>query len=488
LILYDDQKGNPQLVAQLLQVPVKARIQLVLASALVSICQSLCAQVTLLTTFTNPSPATTSRFGIGLSPMGTNGVVIGAYGGAFLFQQDGTLLKTYTDPDAGAIFGSTVAAVGMNALVIGAYANNVEPSHGGAAYLFSTDGTLRTTFTNPVPGDMDYFGADLAAMGNDKVLIGAPGATDLGVERTGMAYLFSTNGMLLTTFTNPSPAYFASFGAGVAAVGEDLVIIGATGDIFGANNKTGIAYLFDSSGTLLTTITNPTPNPHSSERFGFPVLALGTDKLLVGAAWDIQDEYHRGALYLYSTNGTLLTTITNSTITNLTPEPGSFGQSVAVVGADTVLIGDYVHAELSGAAYLFRTDGTLLNTITNPMPQSPTQISGDRFGLAIASVGQDKVLIGADGDDAAGADSGVAYLYSIDLSLLNPKLRISPTSTDTIVVAWAAPSTGWTLQSNTNLTTNEWTDVTNAVVAVGGENQVTLSPMSGQTFFRLLRK
>jgi hypothetical protein len=440
----------------------------------------LSAQVTLLTTFTNPAPSIASSFGVALANVGTDKVLIGAQGAAFLFQLDGTLLTTFTNPVPEVInrFGRDVAAVGTKALVIGAVDNNVEPTLGGAAYLFSTAGTLLTTFTNPVPGYRDFFGVHLAAMGNDKVLIGAPGATDLGVELTGLAYLFDTNGTLLTTFTNPSPAYFASFGDGVAAIGEDHLIIGATGGPGGRNN-TGIAYLFDSSGTLLTTITNPTPTPYDSEGFGFPVMALGTDKLFIGASTASQGYDRRGAVYLFSTNSTLLTTFTNPS-----PESyGIFGRSVAVVDSDTVLISDYARAQLSGAAYLFHTDGTLLNTITNPTPQK-----GDRFGYEVKTIGPDKVLIGADGDDAAGAEKGVAYLYGIDFSLLNPKLRIIPTSSNTVVVAWAAPSTGWTLQSNTNLALGDWTDVTNLVTAVGGENQVTLSPMSGQTFFRLFRQ
>jgi len=434
--------------------------------------------VTLLTTFTNPAPSIASSFGVALAAVGADKVLIGAQGAAFLFQHDGTLLTTFTNPtpDVFNLFGRDVAAVGTNALVIGAYANNVEPTHGGAAYLFSTDGTLLTTFTNPVPGDRDVFGVHLAALGNDKVLIGAHGATDLGVKWTGLAYLFNTNGTLLTSFTNPSPAYFASFGDGVAVIGEDLVIIGATGGPSGVNDS-GIAYLYDSSGTRLTTITNPTPN--GSEGFGAPVLALGTDKLFIGATAAWQGNYRMGAVYLFSTNSTLLTTITNPS-----PEPsGIFGRSVAVVDSETVLISDYERAQLSGAAYLFHTDGTLLNTITNPTPQE-----GDRFGYEMKKLGPDRILIGADGDDAAGTDKGAAYLYSVDFCLLNPKLRIIPTSSDAVIVAWAAPSTGWVLQSNTNLTLNDWTDVTNAVAAGSGENQVTHSPLSDQKYFRLFRR
>jgi len=462
---------------------VKARFQLILAFALLSTCPCLRAQVTLLKTFTNPAPSIAFGFGIDLAMVGTDKVLIGSYGAAFLFHRDGTLLKTITNPAAGALFGRTVAAVGTNALLIGSYEHNVVPISGGMANLFSIDGTLLTTFTNPVPtsGDWDYFGVHLHAMGNDAVLIGAPLTTDLGVHRTGLACRFSTNGDLLNTFTNPSPAQSDYFGDGIVTVGDNLVIVGATGDDTGAEDA-GIAYLFHSSGNLLNTFTNPTPQ--DSEGFGFPVVALGSDKLFIGATQDRQGGERMGAVYLFSTNGTLLNTFTDPT-----PELyGLFGRAVTPIGADLVVIGDYTDGTLgtlSGAAHLFRTDGTFLNTITNPMPQSPTSTSGDRFGFAIALAGAGKVLIGADGDDAAGTDKGVAYLYSIDFSVLNPKLRITATPSNAVVVAWPGPSTGWALQFSTNLTTSNWTDVTNLVVAVGSENQVVFSPMSDRKYFRL---
>lgn len=66
-----------------------------------------------------------------------------------------------------------------------------------------------------------------------------------------------------------------------------------------------------------------------------------------------------------------------------------------------------------------------------------------------------------------------------------PTLRIFLTATNTAVVAWPWPSAGYTLQSNTNLGTTNWPGVINAVNVVGSENQVTISPPSGNKYFRL---
>jgi hypothetical protein len=60
-------------------------------------------------------------------------------------------------------------------------------------------------------------------------------------------YLFSTNGTLLTTFTNPMPASYDNFGYSVAAVGNDRMLIGAYLD-----NNTGAAYLFSTAVPILT--------------------------------------------------------------------------------------------------------------------------------------------------------------------------------------------------------------------------------------------
>ncbi len=42
---------------------------------------------------------------------------------------------------------------------------------------------------------------------------------------------------LINTFTNPTPAHFDSFGISLAAVGNDRVIIGASGDDTHAANS-----------------------------------------------------------------------------------------------------------------------------------------------------------------------------------------------------------------------------------------------------------
>ena len=203
----------------------------------------------------------------------------------------------------------SLAAVGNDRVLIGAYQDDTGETDAGAAYLFSTNGTLLTTFTNPTPAASDYFGYSVAAVGSDRVLIGAY-QDDTGGADAGVAYLFSTNGTLLTTFTNPTPAASDYFGYSVAAVGSDQVLIGAYQDNTGAAHA-GAAYLFSTNGTLLTTFTNPTP---AAWRIVRQLGGGGGER--PGAHWRVFGRHRRecaGSAYLFSTNGTLLTTFTNPT-------------------------------------------------------------------------------------------------------------------------------------------------------------------------------
>jgi hypothetical protein len=66
-----------------------------------------------------------------------------------------------------------------------------------------------------------------------------------------------------------------------------------------------------------------------------------------------------------------------------------------------------------------------------------------------------------------------------------PLLRIVFTRTNAVVVAWPAPSVGFSLQQNTALGSANWTSVPYAVNVVGSENQVIVSPPVGNRFYRL---
>jgi hypothetical protein len=90
--------------------------------------------------------------------------------------------------------------------------------------------------------------------------------------------------------------------------------------------------------------------------------------------------------------------------------------------------------------------------------------------------------------DAGGAMSGGNYsvtggfwsLIQVVQTPGAPLLSISY-SGNQVVVSWDPSATGWTLQTNNNLSTGTWGNYPGAVV----NNSVTNSPPTGTVFFRL---
>ena len=441
----------------------------------------------LLTTITNPTPVASDIFGGAAAAVGSDRVIVGAEGAgeAYLFSLTGTLLTTFTNPAPanalGSGFGASVAGVGSDRVVIGApnqynYTTGRQLAQIGAAYLLSTNGTLVTTFTNPAPAAVQAFGWTVTAVGSERALISGLADVNKPAPYPGTAYLFSTNGTLLTSFTNPTPAFDGGFGAAAAAVGSDRVLIGAPDNSTGAA-AAGSAYLFSTNGTLLTTFTNPIPA--TGDNFGTSVAAVGSGRVLISAIDYGGSKGTGGAAYLFSTNGTLLNTFTN-------PTPAAFdyfGWSVAAVGSTRVLIGAYqdgTGAFQAGSAYLFSTNGTLLNTFTNPTPATQ-----DWFAWSVAAVGTDRVIIGGIWDNTGAPHAGSAYLFALPY----PPLSIARTAA-TVSVSWVTPETGLALQETGLLgTPTVWSNTAQSVSINGLRNVIQQAIVSGITnrFYRLRR-
>jgi outer membrane protein assembly factor BamB len=364
---------------------------------------------TLSRTFLSPTPGNTGngeRFGYSVD-ISENRILIGEPGDdtgaedsgiAYLFDANtGGLLQTFLNPEPEFqdFFGSSVLISG-DRVIIGNPWDRSPDIESGSVYLFDANtGGLLQTFVNPTPDRSDIFGYSIA-FSNDRVLIGAPGDNDLGVDSSGAAYLFDANtGNLLRTFFNPTPSIiYGNFGNSVALV-DNQVLIGAPG-----NNYSGAAYLFDANtGSLLQTFLDPMP-PGVQSSVGRDVALSGNRALISGTYSD--------AAYLFDiTTGSLLQTF-------LHPNPedrGFFGGSIAL-SDNYALIGDasdFTAADYSGAAYLFdTTTGNLLQTFLHP---NPVEFEG--FGNSVALFGN-RLLIGALDDRVAGQyGTGAAYLYEL---------------------------------------------------------------------------
>jgi hypothetical protein len=458
---------------------------LVAISCMMAPLAALAQSPVLLGTFNNPTSAAGDNFGLWMAALGNDRVLIGApyddttatnAGAVYLFHTNGTSLTTFTNPNPASVsslyygeqFGCAIATLGNDRVLIGSPLDR-------RVYLFTTNGALVKTISSPAGLDGESFGAVVVAFGNDKVLIGAP-RSNFDPEtylENGAAYLYSTNGALLTTFSNPDAEATMDFGFSLTAFGSDRVLIGAS------QYGPGAAYLFSTNGSLLTTITNPTPA--AGDYFGNSVAAVGTDRVLVGAYGDDTQAMDAGSVYLFNTNGTRLLTITNPT-----PAAGDlFGARMAMLGNDRVVINashDNTADTESGSAYVFNVNGTLLATLTNPAPTA-----GDLFGFRVAAFGSEGVIVGAPFDDAGATDAGSAYLLSVPASPAAPLLAIRRTASNTVAISWPSPSTGFVLQQNTNgIVSVNWSNVTTGIQNDGTNKMLVVASTNGSRFYRLI--
>ena len=68
-----------------------------------------------------------------------------------------------------------------------------------------------------------------------------------------------------------------------------------------------------------------------------------------------------------------------------------------------------------------------------------------------------------------------------------PWLTITRSATNSVIISWPSPSTGWVLWQNTNLNTVNWSEVLTPPNDDGTTKSVTVAPPVGNWFYRLKR-
>jgi VCBS repeat-containing protein len=187
--------------------------------------------------------------------------------------------------------------------------------------------------------------------------------------------------------------------------------------------------------TNVPEVTFANPSPDDWSQFGRFVASAGAN-VLVGSHYDDVSGYaDAGAAYLFDgTTGELLQTL----VSPIPTVGDKFGRAVAGIG-DDLLVGaplDDTANRDAGAVYLFdAATGTLLQRFL-----SPTAGANDQFGRAVAAVG-DRVLIGARRDDTAGQDAGAVYLFDRDSGALL-QTYVSPTPTENAQFGYSVANMG----------------------------------------------
>jgi hypothetical protein len=296
---------------------------------------------------------------------------------------------TASDGEAGDRFGNSVA-IGNGRIVVGAYNDGLQQ---GSAYIFDLDGTQLAKITASDGADYDYFGTSVA-IGNGRIVVGAYLNDDNG-SASGSAYIFDLDGTELAKITASDGTVEDWFGYSVA-IGNGRIVVGAHRD----NSFQGSAYIFDLDGTELSKIT---ASDGAAEDFFGESVAVGNGRIVVGAARDTDG---KGAAYIFDLDGTQLAKITASDgVAN-----DRFGQSVAI-GNGRIVVGawgDDDNGSTSGSAYIFDLDGTQLAKIT-----ASDGTAFDSFGRSV-SVGNGRIVVGAEWDNPAGSFSGSSYIFDLD--------------------------------------------------------------------------
>jgi hypothetical protein len=102
---------------------------------------------------------------------------------------------------------------------------------------------------------------------------------------------------------------------------------------------------------------------------------------------------------------------------------------------------------------------------------------------------------GTIGQPDAGTMSGGSYslaggFWGIILAFQmpgGPLLTIHLTQTNTVVVSWPSPSTGFLLQQNSDLNTSIWNTPTENIADNGTNKFIIVDPPTGNRFYRLFK-
>jgi len=332
------------------------------------------------------------------------------------------------DGAAGDFFGGTVAISGDTA-VVGATGDDVGANvDQGSAYVFVRAGSTWTQQAKLVASDgaaSDTFG--VAAISGDTIVVGAF-FDDVGANSNqGSAYVFTRSGSAWTQQAQLTANDGASgdvFGWSVAVSGDD-VVIGARGDMVGANFLQGSAYVFTRSGVTWTQQAKLTASDGAAiELFGQSVAIVG-DTVLIGASWgDVGGNVNQGSAYVFTRSDATWTQQAKLTASDGSADD-EFGQCVSVSGNTAVIgarLADVGANPDQGSAYVFTRSGSTWTQQTKLT--APDGAANDEFGFAISLFG-DTAVIGARFDDVGvNADQGSAWAFSrIGSMWIGPDLK-----------------------------------------------------------------
>ena len=294
----------------------------------------------------------------------------------------------------------------------------------------NADEEYRHAFTleSPNPEKSAWYGYQVKMSGNIIVLSEPYADTDefLGA---GKVYVYDTEGTLISTLQSPTPGNNDNFGYRFDVL-EDTIIVGEVSDIDGLS-WAGRVHVFTADGTLQYTLQSE--EPKHAGYFGIRSIAFNEEVMVISETGAETEPGMAGKIHLYDSEGAYLKSL-------LSPSPkvgGRFGDTVEA-GEGFILVGEYGDIASDsplgpGNVYLFDYDGTLLMTLQAPEPENQAC-----FGSSI-SISGDRIVIGesfATVDDVWRA--GRAYVFDTDgehlQTLQSPTLKMNGRFGDSVAI------------------------------------------------------
>ncbi|GEM_PF-1531245 len=307
---------------------------------------------------------------------------------------------TPDDGVAGDQFGCSVSVSG-NYFFGGASGDDDKGSSSGSVYSYnlinipykitSADGVADDWFGNPVSISGDY--------------------AIVGGTRCNAAYIFKRNADGSWT---QQAKLTASDGAAGDSFGYSVLISGDYAIVGGTRSFSGYAYIFrrnaDGSWTQQAKLT--ASDGAAEDCFGCSgSVSLSGDYALVGAGWDDDKGRESGSAYIFRRNADGSWTQQAKLTANDGAANDYFGTSVSISG-DYALVGtahDDDKGDGSGSVYIFRRNADGSWTQQAKLTASDGA-AGDRFGCSVSLSG-DYALVGAYADDDKGDGSGSVYIF-----------------------------------------------------------------------------
>ena len=268
---------------------------------------------------------------------------------------------------------------------------------------------------DPNPNPSDEFGTRVAVQGNYAV-VGAPSSLDSNGVRAGTAYIYrfdGTNWNFMQQLEGTNGQSWDKFGGSVSIGGDLIIAIGAYTDDVGASNAGSVyVYRYDYVTDSFLLEQNIISNDQGiSDFFGRSVSNIH-NYIIVGADGDDDSGLDTGAAYIFKFDGTSWNQIEKLLPVNAASQD-RFGSSVGISG-NTAIVGsmqnDNANGTGAGTAYIFSTS----NGNTWPLEAQLFAVThgsaDDNFGVSVA-IKNDTVLVGANEDTTNGTLAGIAYIF-----------------------------------------------------------------------------